>query len=72
MIEDINKNKVVFMELYQLKMRQWDIKNSYDLCKSFQRGEKDFSQERFIEFLHNKRSGCLKEKVRTRDYFTTK
>lgn len=54
MINDINTNKSVFMELFQLKLRQWNVADGYNLCKEYSRGVRDFNVESFVEYLKTK------------------
>ena len=54
MINDINTNKSVFMELFQLKLRQWNVADGYNPCKEYSRGVRDFNVESFVEYLKTK------------------
>ena len=39
------------MEFYQLKLRQWDIPDAYNICKNFARGNDNFVLSDFVGYL---------------------
>ena len=48
---DIDNNEEIFMEFYQLKLRQWDIPDAYNICKNFARGNDNFVLSDFVGYL---------------------
>ena len=52
---DLEGHSAVFMEFYQLKLRQWGVPNAYDACKDYARGATALSIDGFIR--HLERSG---------------
>jgi len=48
---DLNSNEAVFMEFFQLKLRQWDIPDAYNICKEYARGNADLSIHEFVEHI---------------------
>tara|TARA_B100001250_G_C19629728_1_gene713213 strand:- start:381 stop:911 length:531 start_codon:yes stop_codon:yes gene_type:complete len=48
---DLDSNEAVFMEFFQLKLRQWDIPDAYNICKEYARGNADISIHEFVEHI---------------------
>jgi adenylosuccinate lyase len=48
---EIDNNEEIFMEFYQLKLRQWDIPDAYNICKNFARGNDNFVLSDFVGYL---------------------
>tara|TARA_B100001287_G_scaffold138839_1_gene116935 strand:+ start:400 stop:1698 length:1299 start_codon:yes stop_codon:yes gene_type:complete len=67
MINDIHNNRTVFMELFQLKLRKWDVENGYDICKEYSRGVKDIDVGSFINFLKTKNVDLGEERIKELD-----
>jgi adenylosuccinate lyase len=67
MINDIHNNRTVFMELFQLKLRKWDVENGYDICKEYSRGVKDVDVGSFINFLKTKNVDLGEERIKELD-----
>ena len=50
---DLYENTAVLMEFFQLKLRQWNITDGYNICKQYSRGKQNnkISTKGFIQFL---------------------
>ena len=49
--EDLAQNNCTKMEIIQLLFRKWDIKEGYDICKTYIRGKNNFVINDFLEYL---------------------